>query len=191
MKLNSIILLIPAVLLFSCTSGTFINSGNKSFKTQLDILVDSMSVSWNTMESSDANKISGLKRILDELSYAEKVNNVEMESILNSYQKVVISKLNPTDMTDEKIDEYDRLSDILIKKVFHLIDSLPDTENYPIIASLKSDISKADENLVIYRYKYDKWANQYNKKIEGKEKKLRKMGSPYNQYKKRKLFAIQ
>ncbi len=179
-------------IFYACSKKTAsTTSSQPDFKTNLKLVVDSMNTNWSSMDASEKDKLQSIDRLLDELSYINGSNNIKIDSLKSSVKIAKTAMLRAESMTSQEIDEYDVLTDNLIRGTLALIASTPSTEEHPLIAKLESYIASADGNLIVFRYKYDRWAIQFNEIITNNKGRLTKMGAPYSEYKIRPLFQIQ
>ena len=160
-------------------------------KKEIDLITDSLNRSWNNMSQSDDQKLADVKRLLDEVSYTNNYNLQQHNALVDYHKHVVALKYDPKTMEDsKKIDQYDIATDSLLRATFTLVNSTPDIESHPIAKTLVEDIMKADNDLVLYRARYDKWVKQYNEYVDKHDKRLKKLGAPYNTYDKRPMFSL-
>jgi len=178
-------------IFYACSKKTASTASQPDFKSNLRLVLDSMNTNWSSMDASETDKLQSINRVLDELSYINGSNSVKIDSLKSSVKIVKAAMLSPESMTSKGIDEYDIMTDNLIRATLSLIASTPSTEEHPLIAKLESSIASADGNLIVFRYKYDRWAIQFNEIVTNNKGRLTKMGAPYSEYKIRPLFQIQ
>ncbi|WP_045465860.1 hypothetical protein [Sporocytophaga myxococcoides] len=179
-------------IFYACSKKTATTTSSQpDFKTNLKMVVDSMYTNWSSMDASEKDKLQSIDRLLDELSYINGSNTVKIDSLKSSVKIIKTAMLRAESMTSQEIDDYDVLTDKLIRSTLALIASTPSTEEHPLIAKLESSITTADGNLIVLRYKYDRWAIQFNEIVTNNKGRLTKMGTPYSEYKIRPLFQIQ
>ncbi len=187
-----IMAIIGIAIFYSCSKKTASTTSTQpDFKSNLRLVVDSMSTYWSSMDASEKDKLQSIDRLLDELSYINGSNPVKIDSLKSSVKIVKAAMLRPESMTSQAIDDYDIMTDNLIRRTLALIASTPSTEEHPLIAKLENSIASADGNLIVFRYKYDRWAIQFNEIVTNNKGRLTKMGAPYSEYKIRPLFQIQ
>jgi len=169
--------------LWSCTqnSNNTDKKGSKDTqKTALEYqsLQDSVNVSWQNMIKSDDQKISDIKRLLDEVSYTKKYNLFLHDSLLQLHKTLSLKRYTQRSMSESKlIDAYDNATDSIVKGVFRLVKTTPSIAQYPMAVNLMEEIIAADNNVVIYRVKYDNWAKTYNIFVNRNKEKLTKINS--------------
>jgi hypothetical protein len=183
------------LLAFSCekkeNKGEEALTKSDKIKSEIDLLRDSMQHSWQLMTISDEQKLKDIKRLLDEVSYTSKYNVVLHDSLLNFYQQLLLKRYNDVTMQyPDKIDAYDRATDSLLKATFRHVASTPEIERHPLAQTLIDDIMEADNNLVVYRARYDRWVKEYNNYLEKHMTKLKKLGPPYDSLVKKPMFTI-
>ncbi|HEX8548441.1 MAG TPA: LemA family protein [Cytophagaceae bacterium] len=167
------------------------NKKVEKVKQELDLLTDSLNGSWKTMIASDDDKIAAVKRLLEEISYTKKYDVLSLDSLKSLQEKLPSKRYTQENVIEsQKIDAYDLATDSLLKRTFRLVNSTPDIENHPLAKTLAEDIIEADNKVVVFRARYDRWAKEYNTYIEKHEKQREKLGPPYNSYTKKGLFTI-
>lgn len=166
------------------------SSGKKKFRTEMDEIIDSMNLAWDNMASSDNNKLANIKRLLDEISFTENFNRQKFDSASALHQKLLGLRPQADNMTDHGIDEYDKATDKLIRETFTLKEETPNIEQHTLAEKLVNEIREADQNLVVFRFRYDRWAKQYNSKIRKNKKQLVRLGEPYRSMKEKPLFEL-
>jgi len=180
-----------AILCACSKKNTSTSSHQPDFKSYLKVVVDSMNTNWSSLDASEKDKLQSIDRLLDELSYINGSNTPKIDSLKTFVKTVKAAMLQPESMTSQEIDEYDILTDKLIRATLALVAATPSTEAHPLVAELEKSITEADGNLVVYRYKYDRWAMQFNELITSNKGRLVKMGAPYSEFKPRPLFQLQ
>lgn len=158
-------------------------------KKEIGALEDSVKTAWKVMIESDDNKISDMKRLLQEFEVV-KNHNATLRSSLVSQQMTLASKRynEQTMQASDKIDAYDQATDSLMRGLSELIETTPDIENYPLCKELMRDIQLADNEVFSYRVKYDHFARQYNAFLKNNEAQLEELG--YNIDQAKPLFEL-
>jgi hypothetical protein len=159
---------------------------------QLKTLEDSMNVAWTSMIQEDDLKLSYTKRLLEEVSYTKKYDVIGQAKLMEQYKALKGKRFGGQEVTDsESIDRYDAATDSLLKAVNALVSSTPNVENYPLCGELVQEITAMDNNVVLKRIAYDKWALQYNQLLEEQKESLSKLGPPSSEKKKKRLFQLE
>ena len=174
------------IILFSCSqnnSNTEVASGKDVSKLAKDYqaLQDSVDSAWQTMIKADDQKIRDIKRLLEEVSYTKKYNLFLHDSLMQLQQKIAAKRYTQISMQNSnQIDSYDSATDSLVKGVFRLVKSTPSIDQYPTAINLMGEIIDADNQVVLYRVKYDNWAKTYNGFVQQHKDKLAKknIGNP-------------
>lgn len=182
-KLHFLTIIVGIFCLWSCTQNSN-NTDKKNSKTtqklslEYQSLQDSVNGSWQNMIKSDDQKISDIKRLLDEVSYTKKYNLFLHDSLLQMHKILSQKRYTQPSMSDSKlIDAYDNATDSIVKGVFRLVKTTPSIAQYPMAINLMEDIIAADNNVVLYRVKYDNWAKTYNIFVDRNKEKLTKINS--------------
>lgn len=163
----------------------------EKIKKEVDLLKDSTDNAWKAMNASDDLKFADIKRLLDEVSYTAGYNVALHDSVMTLQKQVLAGRYDAAGIRDSKsIDAYDQATDAVLKATFKLVNSTPNIESHPLAKTLMEDIMTADNNLVLYRARYDRWAKQYNDFLEKHEGKLKKAGPPYDALQKKPTFSL-
>jgi hypothetical protein len=195
--MKQIILCLSCLVLLavSCerkTDGDQSLTKKEKIKQEIDLINDSLNSSWNNMSASDDQKLKDIKRLLDEVSYTGKYNVLLYDSLVSLHKQLLAKRYDAATMSDsQKIDAYDQATDSLLKATFRLVNTTPEIENHPIAKTLIEDIMFADNNLVLYRARYDRWVKEYNSYVDRHSGKLEKLGMPYSTFKKKPMFSLQ
>jgi hypothetical protein len=190
-KLRYINIILIILILTACGRGKTGTSGKMTFRQEAASLHDSTQLAWNRMTESDDRKIDGIKRILDEISYTANHDEAELMR-LQSLQKTLRQKRYSQElMTSEQIDSYDMATDSLIRGTINLVNSTPEMSSHPITGQLLNEIQEEDNNVIVYRIRYDQKAKEFNDFISRNQNKLTKSGQPYNNFKPLPVFELQ
>lgn len=170
---------IIGLLLASCNKSTknetLTNSSADSLKIQLLMLNDSVSFYWKNISVADSQKFADVDRLLDEVSYSKRPDEVKLAILRMKYKSLLDNKLTQELMlVSDNIDKNDILVDSIIQEVVVFASTTPHAEDYPLIATLIDDISTANsaDAMVVNRVKYDKAAFLFNALIEQNKDKL-------------------
>ncbi len=55
-----------------------------------------------------------------------------------------------------------------MRSVYQLAAATPNVERYPLVNELIGDINALDNQVVVYRANYDRWAKKYNAYLDAK-----------------------
>jgi hypothetical protein len=158
--------------------------------SKLMILNDSVNLKWKQMMAADSQKFADIKRLLEEISYCKKYNEKEFENLMTLRNKVYAERYTQEGLTDSKIDKYDSLTTLLIKKVRNLKVSTPEILQHPLADQLENEILKADnEDVILFRKRYDSIVEKYNSFLDQNKEVIAKDPN-LESFKKRKLFAV-
>lgn len=160
--------------------------------TELKTYQDSAKAAWESMIAEDDQKIAYIKRLLEEVSYTPKYNVVLQAKLMEECKALKSKRYDEnTILISENIDKYDAATDSLIKGVNALVIGTPNIESYPLAQELTGDIIRLDNNVVVKRIAYDKWAMRYNKLIEEQKPSLEKLGPEYTKLSKKGVFQLE
>ena len=178
-------------MFFSCANnkGTG-GSKKKRLKYEATALSDSLDYSWKVMVDSDNEKLADIKRLLDEVSYTKEHDESEVQRLRKKQEALVNKRFSRGSMTSQQIDAYDTATDSLLRETFALVNATPEMEKHSITNQLLADIQKEDNDVIIYRVRYDQWAKKFNEFLENNSANLEKLGSPYKDYTKQPLFQL-
>ncbi len=159
-------------VLFSCsrTADNTEDAGNKkvdSLKSGYQVLQDSLNIAWEEMMQDDNEKIADLKRLLDEIQYTNLYNKQEIETLYAEVENLKTIRYDSMTMADsDGIDRYDSATAEVSYKVSRLAIGHPKFESYPLMQTLIDDISDANDKVLLYRVRYDNYAQAYNEFVE-------------------------
>ena len=162
--------------------------GADSLKTTYLALNDSVTRTWQRMTDSDDEKISNVKRLLQEISYTKVHNRALLDSLLRMQTALPAKRYTMETMVSEQIDAYDQATDSLLQQIPRLMASVPDLESYPLCAKLSQEIDSANQAVLMNRIHYDKYAKLYNQFIREHADALEKTG--YAKQKPKPLFQL-
>lgn len=161
-------------------------------KVQLKTLDDSSKAAWNNMMAEDDKKIAFIKRLLEEVSYTKKYDAITQAKLIEKCKALKAKRFDEsTFLVSINIDKYDAATDSLWRETNALVVATPDVENYPLCAELVNDITELDNNVVVRRIAYDKWASEYNRMLAEQKITLEKLGPPYSELQKKGLFQLE
>jgi hypothetical protein len=121
------------------------------------------------MIESDDKKLLLVKRLIEEISYTPQPDPIKIEKLKQYQAKVKSNRYTLNNLTEpDNIDKYDRSTDTLLRSVYQLAAATPNVERYPLVNELIGDINALDNQVVVYRANYDRWAKKYNAYLEVK-----------------------
>ena len=130
------------------------------------------------MIREDDQKITYLKRLIDEVSYTKVYDKAVYDSLATGIETLKAIRYDQNSMADsDKIDLYDETTAEIVNKVITFAQNHPKYEDYPIMAELINDILDADNKVIYRRVDYDNIAIEYNKFIELNQELIRKSGN--------------
>lgn len=128
---------------------------------------DSINNSWQLMMQADDQKIADIKRLIEEISYTKKYNLFLLDSTRQMQQTLASKRYTQISMQkSELIDKYDAATDSVVKAVFRLAKTTPSIDQYQTAMQLVQDINTAENEVVIFRVRYDGWVRTYNEHIK-------------------------
>lgn len=161
-------------------------------KVQLKTLDDSSKAAWNSMIAEDDQKIAYVKRLLEEISYTKQYDAISQAKLMEQCLALKAKRFDEsTFLVSANIDKYDAATDSLWRAVSALVIATPNVENYPLCAELVNDITTLDNNVVVRRIAYDKWASEYNRMLSEQKVTLEKLGPPYSELQKKGMFQLE
>jgi hypothetical protein len=196
MKKNFLLLLYVSCLcaIISCeekkVSSPSITPTNKtidSVSATLTSLKDSADKAWGLMIKSDDQKINDLLRLLQEISYCKKYNAPLLDSLFEATKIMKQKRYQQLTMMSEEIDRYDEFTNQLIARTKYLARTTSELQSHPIAETLYNDIAKADNDVVLHRTLYDRFATEYNNYLEANKTVLGEKGKDF---KKLPLFSL-
>lgn len=204
MKKISLLLLASTILVFSCKKSNKAEQTSEAeteviapvvltmqdIKAELDSSVVLANASWDSVSTYDNEKMSNIKRLLDEISYCDGANDKKLKKLFKFHQKVMELQYNQDNITSEMIDLYDNAQDSLINEVNALAESTPNIEAHPLAIELMDEIVKADGMTFSKRGDYDIWAKKINNAIKEYPEFVSELGVPYTNYKKLGIFGF-
>ncbi len=152
---------------------------------------DSLNTVWREMIESDNQKYDDIRRLLLEASYTRSYNPIALEDLQKRTTEALDSRYDQETMTSEQIDYYDELSESLVKAVFSFVQQTPELQNHGITNQLVVSIQDADNDIIYFRVKYDRWAKEFNQLISNYQSRLQQMGEPYSSYKVKPIFTLE
>lgn len=192
------LLLASLFLAYSCTESKkeeekkIVQLPQDQLLVQLNAYQDSAKLAWETMIKEDDQKIAYIKRLLDEVSYTPKYNVVLQGKLMAQCLALKNKRYDENSVAlSQNIDKYDAATDSLIKGVNALVIETPNIESYPLAQELTGDIINLDNNVVVRRIAYDKWAIKYNQFIEEQKPSLEKLGPEYGKLPKKGVFQLE
>ena len=119
------------------------------------------------MIADDDQKIADAKRLLEEISYTNKYNVQQYDTLQQNLATLLQIRYNNTTMANSAaIDDYDSASNKVMNEILMLATSHPDYQKYPLMKELVNDIQEANARVLRHRVDYDYSAKQYNQFIE-------------------------
>lgn len=190
MRINLFFAFILLIGISSCKTGGLFSSGKKKVKNQADLFAAKADSSWGAMIDSDDKKIADIKRLLLEISYTGNHDAKKLDELQHKAEKLSAIRYKQLSMSSEEIDKYDLATASLVKETLDFAEETKELESHPIAETLKNDILDKDNEVIMYRIRYDQDAKEFNSFFEKNEGKLDKLGSPYSAYKKLPLFEL-
>lgn len=162
-----------------------------NLKAEIDMLSDTLQTRWNEMIRSDEEKIADIQRLLQEISYTPAFDEKQVKTLAEASKRLSAKRYDRRSMADsDKIDAYDMAQDSVLKPLYALTLATPAIDNYPLAAKLVTDIQERDNDVVIYRSRYDMVAKELNSYIRNYGEQLKRLGAPYDTLRELPLFEI-
>ena len=172
---------------------TFINCSGKRNSTRLTtqdidsinvravMLQDSIQATWKVMQSEDDEKLTYMKRLIDEVSYTNVYDQQTYDSLAQSIEQLKAMRYDDRSMANsESIDQYDSATRSVLNRVITFAENHPKYEDYPIMKELIDDIIAFDQRVIYRRVDYDNF-------IETNQKVFSENGKNYT---KKPLFQL-
>jgi hypothetical protein len=134
-----------------------------SLATQLTLLQDSLGTIWEEMVASDRQKVRDIKQLLADLRTTGKYPAARLDSLQILSQTLPPPPYNADSLAAPAIDAYDRHTIRLMDGITQLTDSQVDFKDDLPAFSLWNNIRKADEEVINFRLRYEKFVQAYNK----------------------------
>lgn len=155
-------------------------------------LRDSVKVAWDSVNTMHEQKFSDIDRLLEEISYIPEHNSQQyrqLKQLADSVNKIRYSQKSMA--TSSEINQFDKATNRLLKKLRTYIDSTPKTGQYQLVEQLWSDIKTADNRIIFVRLYYDKHVRKYNQFIKKNREALDSMGKKFSSMEPLPKFAIE
>lgn len=167
--------------------GTFKNS--KEIYQGYVTITDTLDKRWAQMLKTDREKFKTSRNILKKAQKFGNYDDTLHTRIISNLEKVENYPYTEEKITNDKyIDEYDSLTNVVLRDIQRLIDQLEPTCHK--CNDLYKETGELENLLVAYRISYDQWADVHNWYIEKHRNKLEKeYVSPFD-LKPRPLFRI-
>lgn len=200
MKKSYIFILFLAVIITACTEKvqkeTIAEEGkeeisNENLAGKLTLTYDSLNSVWQEMIVSDNQKFDDIRRLLLEASYTQSYNPIALEDLQKRTNDLQASRYVQDSMTSEQIDTYDQLSVELLKAIFSFVQQTPDLQHHSITNQLVTSIQDADNEVIYFRVKYDRWTKDFNQLVVSYQDQLQQMGEPYSSFKSKPIFSLE
>jgi len=118
---------------------------------------------WILMINSDDNKISNLKRLVEELKLVDGSSEEDLNGIKAKIESLEASRYSRNSMQNSSsIDFYDSLTNSAISEVRRAINVNPNAVKFQIINQLIAEIQAADDSVLHFRKQYDRSVDSYN-----------------------------
>lgn len=154
-------------------------------------LSDSMQLRWDIIMAEEEQKLSDMRRLLEEISYTPEptYNADRLDTLQQQLEKLYSMRFDPLTMTSEQIDQYDSASTEVKNNIIRFAQEHPNIEQYPMMGNLIDSVEEADHRMLFHRVQYDKFARDYNYFLEGNLEFVREVDTT-GLHQKRTLFQI-
>jgi hypothetical protein len=117
---------------------------------------------WTTYQTEEEEKLTDLKRLLQEISYTESYNQERYDTLMQAVERIQNNMLDASAMTSRQIDQFDSAVSSLQSAVIDFAMTHPDFEKYPMMSHLVDSVGTRDQRILFHRVKYDDYARDYN-----------------------------
>lgn len=184
-----------ALLLLSCETRkekeeTITAAELDSLQTVYTALNDSLKIAWQEMIEDDDQKLTYLRRLLQEITYTNNYDEATVDSLMNMVDQLAELRYTFENMESDLIDQYDSASQRVVNQITSYAYNHPDFDNYPLMNELISDIQEAHQMVFLYRVHYDDFAMQYNEFMEENEHRLVDKDEVITEFKQAPLFQL-
>lgn len=135
-------------------------------------LRDTLNGRWARMTASDDEKIFFQKRLLQELSYIPKANQVLVKQLDVANERLKTRRYAQATMVSDSIDAYDSAQLAVLTPLRELATPHIDPVKHHVISELLEAIQAHDDMVVRYRGLYDQAARAYNAWLQQHEGQL-------------------
>ena len=159
-------------------------------RAQLNILRDSVNAQWQEMVASDDAKIKTTAQLLQALEQQPGTDRAQLQQLTQANSRLRHLRYDQQSMAvSERIDAYDAAQDSVLHAVYAL--ALPDAgAPTPAIGSLAQTVHEADDQVIVYRVRYDEAAKRFNDYLQQHQQGLTSLGGQYAKLQPLPLFAI-
>jgi hypothetical protein len=167
MKYSRLPLLVPvlALMMYSgCKRRPSISAEKlDSIRLEYKSLSSASADYWRIMMEEDDKKLFYMKRLLQEVSYADEYDSLKYAELMGRLESLKASRYDEKSMANSSlIDQYDSLTIDLVPEIEQYARALPDFSKYPLMQELIDEINEMDNNVLFKRVDYDNAAEQYN-----------------------------
>ncbi len=199
----SLILCASVLILFSCKNNEPDQSSSEVSKPvkpeisqsdllqNLQFLEQNMIISWDTMESNNALKMSDIKRFIYELEYIPGSNEDAVKELKTQYANVEAIEYNRFNFDSLQIEVFDSLQTKLIKATYSVASITPNVQSYPLLGDLAYEIDSLDLRLVRDRSIYDDYSIPFNCILTNYKTEVDQLGTEYQNLSKAAFFTLE
>jgi exonuclease VII large subunit len=159
-------------------------------RAQFNILRDSADANWQRMMTSDDQKLTEVRGLLQDLKKQPRLNAAQVRALAEQAGRIKPQRYDRQSMASSAvIDQYDAVQDSVLKPLVLL--AAPEG-NAPTarIRDYVEHIMLADANVVSYRAHYDAAAKAYNNYLRLHQAELAQMGDQYARLRPLPLFEL-
>jgi hypothetical protein len=132
-------------------------------------LNDSVRVAWDRVVANEEQKLSDMRRLLEEISYTPSFDQVRYDSLWAHLQQITRFRFEAETMTSQQIDQYDSAISRLQREIINFASTHPQFDEYALMGKLSDSIYAADERILFLRTHYDDYARNYNDFLKGSQ----------------------
>ncbi|MEK6481601.1 hypothetical protein WJR50_28920 [Catalinimonas sp. 4WD22] len=162
-----------------------------SLRTVYYGLDDSLSHAWTVMMEDDSKKISNLQLLLDEIQKLKSNGTDTLDSLRQMVSMLEEMRYDSvTVRNSERIDKYDSANTAVSNAVLDYVEKIPEAEYNPMINVLVDQVMSANNSVLLYRIRYDRFSEDFNIFLEKYKNVMSNIDSSGGPVYKRPMFRL-
>lgn len=154
-------------------------------------LDDSLSHAWTVMMEDDSKKISNLQLLLDEIQKLKSTGTDTLDSLNQMVSMLEEMRYDSvTVRNSELIDKYDSANTAVSNAVLDYVENIPEAEYNPMINVLVDQVMSANNSVLLYRIRYDRFSEDFNIFLEKYKNVMSNIDSSGGPVYKRPMFRL-
>lgn len=198
MKITSWLLFLFFVLAAACTSRLNRQQDEQFTAEQFDSLsqvyyslYDSLKASWLVMMEDDNRKLADMEMLLNELDTHTDVAADTLVALRSQLRELRLMRYDSLSVRySERIDRYDSMTTHVSEALIGLTDSLQAAEVNPVMGVLRDKIVTANNGVLLYRIRYDSFAEDFNRFLERYKSVMAEIDSSGLNARKQPMFRL-